>query len=97
MKRMAGTVSTISKSLMDDKREGELEDIITFRDASMYVAKEGLDKVANASYKAKHGGLRMDKINASDPEQCIEREVEKLCQISKLSCTLTHDPYGMAS
>ena len=59
-------------ALVEDVYEDGKEHLMT---ASMFVAKEGLEQVANASYTAKQGKLKMGQINTSDHEQCVEREV----------------------
>ena len=75
MKRVGSTVSLISTSLMDDKHEGEPEDEITLRDATIVVAKESIAHLNDASFSYKHGKLKMKNVKTRDANQCCERQV----------------------
>ena len=76
-------MSRISDSLMEDKRKGDPDDIITLMDAIIVVAKESISKMINASYAYKHGKLKMKNVKTNDANLCSERQV-----LLHMSCSM---------
>ena len=99
MKRSVEVVNTLTGALLDDKQEGDPDDVISFDELTLMLGKEGAGRMSNVSYTSQHGAVMMPDISKEDwANSCVERKVLRrlafrtsifLTCCGKLSCDVT--------